>query len=362
MRRGSIFVILFIVLAAGVIGASQFLRSQPPLEVTILVSPLAEAWVSSASASFNAATPLVNGTRPVLIRITPTEDFDVWTDEAQRRYSTGDHPAGWIPSSSASITYASRLPFTTVTPSTARTLLAWGGFSDRVDAVSAEGAFDWSAVQEVARTGRWTDTATNVVLAFSRPNRTQSGMAVLWSAAGAFADDVNINAAVVASDFQAWTRPILESVPNFNTLGASVAGTIAARGASVGQIALLPESDWLSNLRGTLIDNANPLRLAYPEYQVVFDFPLTVWADTINNDPDAEAAVREFGAFLLTPAQQISAQSFGLRPAEGVPTEALFTGAVARGGLIDPPLARVVNAPGRTEMQRMITWIGQLIN
>lgn len=362
MRRGTIFVILFIVLAVGVIGASQLLRSQPPLEVTILVNPLAEAWVSDAAADYNAGEPLVNATRRVLIRVTPADDFEVWTDEAQRRYTPESHPAGWMPALSASVEYANRLPFEIVTPSTARTILMWGGFSDRIEVAAGSGEFDWQTAQQVASAQRWqNDEWGNVVMAFPRPTRTQSGMAVIWSAAGAFANDVNINSTVVSNDFQAWIEPVLLSVPNFNTLGASVAATIAARGTSVGEIALLPESEWLMNLRGTLVDDENPVRLAYPDYQVVFDFPLAVWSDTVNADPDSEAAVRDFGQYLLTPAQEANAQRFGLRPPTGIATEPLFSAAAQYGVLADPPVVLVVEPPRRTEMQRMISWIGQVI-
>ena len=51
MRRGTIFLILFIVIVAGIIGLSTFLQNQPPVEITVAVNPLAEEWVREAGPS-----------------------------------------------------------------------------------------------------------------------------------------------------------------------------------------------------------------------------------------------------------------------------------------------------------------------
>jgi hypothetical protein len=102
MRRGPVIVLIFILVVAAVIGASQFMRAQPPLEITVAVSPLAGTWVGSAANNFNATNALVNGTRRVQVKVTTIDDLAVWSDAGQSQWLT-THPTAWIPASSASI-------------------------------------------------------------------------------------------------------------------------------------------------------------------------------------------------------------------------------------------------------------------
>src|SRR5262245_56381781 len=145
MKRGPIIVIVFILAAAIVIGASQFLRSQPAMEVTLVVSPLAESWARGAVDSFNATSPLVNGTKRIHFNVQTLDDTNVW--QGQSGWTATNHPDAWIPAASVSVDYAANvpLPVRTVTPSLARTPLVWGGFSDRLDVLTHQDSlpFDW---------------------------------------------------------------------------------------------------------------------------------------------------------------------------------------------------------------------------
>lgn len=132
---------------------------------------------------------------------------------------------------------------------------------------------------------------------------------------------------------------------------------MAARGSSVGGLALLPESEWLNNLRGQLVNSSDPLQLAYPDYTVVFTFPCAAWSSPVTQDASAADRVKAVSAFcnyLLTPAQQVNAVRFGLRPAGGRLTPeiaGLFTAAAQYGILLDPPLVNIVEAPRRSDAQ-----------
>ncbi|MBI1257125.1 MAG: hypothetical protein GC204_06615 [Chloroflexi bacterium] len=359
MRRGPIIVLIFILVVAAVIGASQFMRAQPPLEITVAVSPLAGTWVSSAANNFNASNTLVNGTRRVQVKVTTIDDLAVWSDAGQSQWLT-DHPTAWIPAASASVGYANRLSFENVQPSVAQTVLMWGGFGDRVDALTDKGAhaLDWDDVERAAVAGTWANIPGanaswgNINLAFSRPSGSVSGLAVLFSGAAAFSKQAALSGStVVASDYQNWMEPILQSVPSYNTLGTSVAQTLAARGSSVGDIALLPESEWLNNLSGQLVSGGSPIRLSYPTYPFVFDFPLVRWQGLSD---DENAAVAAFGAYLLTQHPE----SAGLRPANGsVPqTAKLFADGESYGVLLAPDLSLALQAPPRAETQRLLVW------
>lgn len=364
MRRGTIVVIAFVVLAAVVIGVSQFLRAQPPLEITVAVSPLAEAWVRSAAESFNAAEHIVGTNRRVQVRVTAVDDVSVWSDEGLRQWQDAP-PTAWIPATSASISYASRLPLEVIVPSVAQTMLVWGGFSDRVDVLTDGGMnlLDWDEVAQAAQAQRWANIPGaqaswgNVNLAFSRPNGSMAGLAALFSGAAAFADNPVVSGTtVVSSGFQNWIQPILQSVPNYNTLGNSVAQTMATRGATVGGIALLPESEWLNNLRGSLVAGANPIKLSYPAYTFVFDFPMARWQGMT---ADESAAVDAFAAWLL----QQAPENYGLRRADGtVPeTARLFAEAENYGAQRTPDLTQAITSPLRPEVQRLLVWASGVV-
>src|SRR5262245_911854 len=160
MKRGPIIVIVFILAAAIVVGASQFFRSQAPIEFTVAVSPLAEPWIRGAVDSFNATSPLVNGTRRIHFNVQVIDDTAVW--QGQSGWTAASHPDAWIPATSTSVEYAAGAPplsFRTVTASLARTPLVWGGFSDRLDVLTHQGAnpFDWQTVQAATafQSGSW---------------------------------------------------------------------------------------------------------------------------------------------------------------------------------------------------------------
>ena len=80
MRRSTIVVIVFVVAAALVVGVSQFLRAQPPLELTVAVSPLAERWVRTAVEQLNATQPIIASTRRLRFTFTPVDDLGLWGD------------------------------------------------------------------------------------------------------------------------------------------------------------------------------------------------------------------------------------------------------------------------------------------
>jgi hypothetical protein len=367
MRRGTIVLLFFILVAAAIVGISQYLRAQPPLEVTLAVSPLAERWVRDAVAALNATEPITSSARRYIVRVQTVDDTDVWQDDRRAAWTTQNHPAGWIPASYASLGYAieTRQPFQPVRESLARTPLVWGGYESRVNTITNGGAaaFDWSRVAEIAAAERWANVPNgnaawgNVNIGFSPPASSTSGLAVLLSAAADYSDTAALDSnAISDANFRDWFRPVAAaSIPNFNTLGADPAAAIASRGASVAALALLPESQWLNNLNG-LIDN-EPMLFAYPEYGFVFDFPLAVWSDASTTD-DERQVITAVGAWLAADAQQARLSQYGLRPTEGEPTadDALFTAALPYGIALMPDYGRVIVPPSRIDAQRLLQW------
>lgn len=366
MRRGTIFVILFILVAAAVVGASQFLRSQPAQELTLAVSPLAERWARAAVDAFNQSEPLVNNTQRIRFNIVTIDDTAVWLDDTRADWTPEDHPAAWIPAAAASINYARerRLSFEVEQRSLAQTVMLWGGFARQVNVATNSGAavFDWAAVERAALAGRWQNLPGgeslqgNVNLVFERPDLSMSGLAALLSGAADFNGIAQLTTLhVTSSAFQDRMRPIIQSVPNFNTLGADPAATLASRGTSVGAIGMLPENLWLVNLEG--LRRQDNFVLSYPAFSYVFEFPLARWSDAAVT-PAEQQAVTLLAAWLMRAEQQAALTDYGLRPPGGtvMPGAALFDAALDAGVTLTPPTAQIILPPLRTDIQRLLQW------
>lgn len=359
MRRSTIIVIIFILAAAVIVGASQFLRSQPPVEFTVAVSPLAANWVREVVNSFNASEPLVNATQRIQFNVEVIDDLPVW--QGSQAWTPEQHPAAWIPASSASVGFFER--YAALEPSLARTPLVWGGYSSRVSVVTNNGAvpLDWQAVQAAAEAESWSALPGGqanwgfVQLAFGRADQTFSGLSALFSAAATYTGNTNIAGnAIRANEFREWMTPIINSV-NFQTLGADPAA-VMARGPSTVQIALLPESLWLTNVSGLTANEA--VVFNYPAYQQVLDFPFAGWADATQITPAEREAVIALGEWLVTAAQQARTVDFGLRPAQSEPdtSAALFNQALQYGIQLQPAYGQGIQTPTRTETQGLVQW------
>ncbi|MDX1994580.1 MAG: substrate-binding domain-containing protein [bacterium] len=362
MRRGTLVIVVFVLLAAVIVGVSLFFRNQPPVQITIAVDPLAESWLRIMQREFNASDTRLANSRRVQVNLTVVNDLDVWRSPS---WNTQNHPDGWLPSSTAAVTYANaelNNVLQTIQPSTGRTLLIWGGYASRVNALTEDGtmALDWERVITAAGVRQWTSLGGesrwgNLKLAFPLADRTAAGLAVLFSGAAAVADNPALTGGNTRStEFQQDMQTVIDSVPNFNTIGADVAA-FTARGLASVDIAIGPESQWLQNL--SAITRNEAVMFSYPEYTFVFDFPLAAWQDA-NTPAETREAVEAFGAWLMQPEQQRAASRFGLRPAEGTPMEAddLFVGADQYGIQRNPALLNIVQPPDRSAAQSLIQW------
>lgn len=347
--------ILFFVVAVGVIGASQVLRSQPALTLTIAASPLAVDWVQAAADRFNVTEPVVNGTQRIRVVVTALDDLDVWQG-GRSAWTDANRPDAWLAATGTSfaVMTAAGEPLTVLQPTLAITPLVWGGFPPEVIAITGNGTqpFDWTAVQAASQ---------QIRPAFPNPAGTTAGFAVAVSGAAAFNRTATLTTDSFGQPFRDWIAPVLTAVPNYNTLGASVAETLAARGASVGSIALLPENDWLRNLRGAFAREG--LRLAYPEYPLIFTFGYALWGRTLPDaaiEPTRAAGVRAFGDYLAGDAAQTLLLTFGLRPADGVVPAG--PGLFAEGAQYGVPLTLNMADPIRLptsagDLLRVQTWL-----
>lgn len=360
--RGTIVLVIFAIIVAAIIGLSQFVQSQPPVEITVAVNPMAEDWMRALVADFNESETVINGTTRITVNVTTTKDIAVWGDN---KWSADNHPDAWLPASSASVSYLnSNIPFQTIANSTAQTPLVWGGFQSRVDILTTDGVLDWGTVAEAAQTdeGNWASLGGEsgwgfLKFAYARPSNDMAGLAVLFSGAGEFTASTTLDRSQLLDDsFNDWMSAIVASVPNFQTLGSNPASVMASRGTSVAEIAFLPESLWLNSLGD--INGNDPITFNYPAMQFVLDFPLTMWDDPDTSD-ETKLAVQAFADY-VTGTGQNTVTEFGLRPANGNVTNAdsLFADGVSFGILLEPDYGQIVTAPDKNTTETLLERFG----
>jgi hypothetical protein len=369
MNRGTIILAVFIIVSLIIVGVSQFLQSQPPVQLTIAVDPLAQPWVEALAREFNDQNITVGGTRRVEIQVTSgslivIDDIDVWQPS---EWALGTPPNLWIPASSASVAYASRLPFQILSPSVARTPLIFAGYSSRVDVLTGDpvGLLSWDEIQAAAVQESWRaigDSSAGATeffkIVFSQPDNSAEGLAVLYSAAAHFNDTALLSNGNVRAEFCNWFNPIMRRVPNFNTIGDDVAVYMARSGRSAADIGVGPESRWVHTIRQ--LNNNAPIEFHYPDYAYVFDFPVALW-DDINTNSQTRNAANAFVNWLMEPAQQSRLDDFGFRPAHGTPDAgaALFENGVEVGILLDPPLDTPIEQPDVNDTRSMLNCISR---
>lgn len=349
--RTTLIFLIFILIIAGLFGYNYFFQNQPAQSFTLAVNPLAEDWLRDAAVRFNDSTPIVGTTR-VAITITTVDDYDVWNGNTG--WGPRDHPIGWLPSSSAALGYIPQsLPFELETASTARTPLVWGGFADRVEVITQAGQrpFDWEAVQQTTAALRWSELGVsggNINMAILNVESATGGLGALLTAFADYADMTTPDPALINdAAFMEWYQPLVDSLLNSQRIstGGDPAATMAARGNTFADFALLPEVQWLGSL-DTLSEAG--FTFNYPSYQFVLDFPLVLWQDAQTTDLE-RGTVAAFGDFLLRDSAQDLAVSYGLRPVAGEPDVAadLFVQGQAYGIVIEPEYGFVLPAPSR---------------
>jgi len=363
MSRGTIVLILFVIIIAAIIGVSQFFTNQPPVEISVAVNPLAEDWIRAVADDFNESEIFVNGTTRVQVTITTVADNAVWGDDVN--WSQDSHPDAWIPADPASVMYlSSNIPMGIITDSTASTPLVWGGFESRVAVLSDDGTLDWDVIADAVATddGNWASLGGErgwgfLKLAYPSPTNDIAGLAVLFSGAGHFTGSTTLDRQqLLEDDFNDWMNAIVNAVPNFNTLGSDPAGTMASRGTSVAEIALLPEVLWLNNLDG--LQGSDPITLSYPDTGYELTFPIALWDDNATTD-DTRASVQAFADYVMD-AGQLRAENFGLRPVgnERTETSSLFTQGADIGILLEPTTSQIVTAPDKNTAETLLERFG----
>jgi hypothetical protein len=296
-QRGTIFIVLFILIAAAIIGFSRFMGSQPPVVYTLAVDPLAYIWADASVNAFNASQPTLNGHR-IQFRVVPIDDLSIW--QGQNVWSAKNHQDAWLAASRASVDYArtNGLNLVNVTDSLARTPMLWGGYTSRTDLLTTAGTLplDWSLVQGAAdkmTRSNWAALGGDsnwgfLKLGFGQANAKVSGLAALFTAAASLSQQPDLTqTSLSAQTFRSWLSPIVKSKPSFFVSGDAVSAMTS--GPSTIEMGMFPEAQWLLNIKGMI--NQEEVRVNYPAYQFMLDFPLVRWQDDTLGDADRRVAV-----------------------------------------------------------------------
>jgi len=239
-------------------------------------------------------------------------------------------------------------------------LLVWGGYASRADVLTDNGttSLDWAEVVNAAEQESWSalggeDSWRFVNLAFALPDSTMNGLGVLFSGASAFSQTPVLSSTQIRNnELFDWFQPVINGVPNFNTIGDDV-GAFFARSTASADIAITVESQWLNNL-DAIIDSED-MRFSYPEYPFVFDFPLAQW-ESSDLSSDVQSAIGAFGDFLMSSGQQNTTVDFGLRPATNDPTASaqLFVAGEPYGIQLTPNMSNPIQPPSVNDIQFLI--------
>lgn len=207
-------------------------------------------------------------------------------------------PHGWMPDASfiAAIAVDEGLAFEVAEESIVSTELIWGAYADRAQALNS---LDWNAVHEAAVTGTWAGLGGdaqwgNFKLTIASPTGSAEGLGALIAAAAEYHDTESLTREQLADPgFTQWMREIVESVPNFNTLGPNPAESLATRGPSVGDVGFLSEAAWIHSQSG--LERWGDFVTQDSRYPVSLDYPFLV---RTNADPAEQELARRFARYL----------------------------------------------------------------
>lgn len=354
MRRSTIVVILFAVIVAALIGYNQYVRQQPPVEITLTVDPLVEDWIRAAVDQYNATDPRVqNGSVRIQYRVeSVVGDTKAWL--GQSGWTNDKHPMLWIPASSMAAQYYPSSAFQTIQPSLARTPLVWGGFRSRLEALSPSGApVDWPIVSEALAKGTWAAVGAsgipgNINMALNDPSASSAGLGAIFTGVASLNNIDTITGEVLdGTTTSDWLRVVDDSIRGLKSVSA--AEDMARYGASRVQFGLLPEAQWLTSLQD--LRRTEEIRFSYPAYQFILDAPLVMWVDTTTTEVQRQAAAN-LGQYLMGSGQQTALQ-YGWRPANIEPTDsaALFAAAVPYGISVQSLTGTPVLMPARSDAE-----------
>lgn len=261
-------------------------------------------WARDAADSFNSRNTDAEVTITSVNGLPGIKQFE--------RTLATDLPHAWVPEASfvAAIAAEEGIAFAPTGESIVKTDMSWGAFQSRADAL---GPLDWNKVSQASNAGNWDQSGGDsswgyFKLTIASPTNSAEGLAALMSACASYHDVNTLTRAEVSdSNFTVWMNDIVESVPNFNTLGSDPAGALASRGASVGDVGFLSTYAWN---RSQIRDSSGEGFVLEPtRYSVELDYPYVLRNRLESNE--AEMAAR-FGDYLQQQSELLVEEGFAI--------------------------------------------------
>lgn len=354
--------------------AGEVIDTSQPVRVTVVAAQSVEPWVREAADQFNGEEHILEDTgQTIQVTIIPMDGL-----AAKSRFEREEMdpvPTAWIPDSRyltelVNATFKERLGrdvFLTDGEYRGRpiaiTLLAWGIYESRAQALEQAGAINWQLIHDAAMNPDGWDALGGseewgfFKLAISSPRKNASGLGAMVAMAGEYYDKTSVSVDDVDSnDFQDWMADIMSSMSDLSG-GAYTVQDLALFGYTTGDAGQLLESDLLVNMEGIQTRWADPLRIVYPQYVTWFDFPFTVWIGP-ETSADQKNAALVFEEFLLSEPIQQRALAYGLRPVSPtVPVEgpdSLFTRWQSQGAQAVIPRTTAMRPPDRQVLQDLL--------
>lgn len=339
MSRNRVFFIIVVGLAvvfvAGALVAERLglftlpTRQTEKVAIQVWVAPSMADWAIAAARQFNSSRRDAS----VEVKAVDSLSFSQQYRKAREAVVNGTAepsalPVAWIPEATfiAAVAREQGAPFAPDGRPVAYTSLLWGAFSDREEVlVRNYGALNWQAVHEAAQAVDWSVIGADASLqpwgrfklTIASPTRSAEGLAALLSAAAIYYERAELTAGDVNDPaFLAWLTNIVDSVPNFNTLGPNPAEAMATRGSSIGDVGLLTDAAW----KRSGILGRGDFTTVRPEYDLYFDYPYILRADLAPNSPE-QGMAQAFGDYLLAEAQT-DLETYGFTPAAAGPAGA----------------------------------------
>lgn len=272
-------------------GGVSLSSPQESVAIEIVTAPTLTAWARTAATQFNRDNPAT--------QVTITEAGDLLP--GSRFQSGGTVPAGWLAEAGFVVALAQQEGYSFTDPvSVASTPLAWGGYDDKLAALTA---VDWAGVHQQALTPQ------GVKVVIAAPRNSAEGLAALISAVASQTAATALTETDVGQA-DGWLTETLGD-RNATTPPRPAEAFATAQGRTLGDVGLLSEASW----RQVSLDSTTGFTVQPVAPAVTLDFPLAVYSGSQAVTPAQAEAVAAFRDFLLQPAQQQALAQYGLQPA-----------------------------------------------
>ncbi|RME79026.1 MAG: hypothetical protein D6784_01490 [Chloroflexi bacterium] len=266
---------------------------QETIHIRVVVAPSARDWADAAARQFNQAN------RGVQVKIIEAGDL-----LPEQEFTADPPPAAWLAGADFAVPMAQDrgLRFLPDPRPVASTSLAWGGYTDKLDAFSQQyGSLSWDSLHAKA-----TAPDDLLTLVIASPTNSPEGLAALISAVAAHTGKTSLSSADVSQTLPWLSETLTE---NTRTPSQPAERFATAQGRSIGDLGLLSLAAW----RQAGLHQRSDFRLVPAEPAVYLPLTFAIY-DGRGATPEGQKAAAQFRDFLLSPEVQARLSDYGFDP------------------------------------------------